>query len=307
MTWGAHGSQTIDLWYRLSQEVITPTQLLATGTACATIRYSPPLTMEPLPGSDDQWMLSAITKLEATTPDGGYVPGPVQDRILQAASPALGQDLVQSFLFPWEFYVLGQQYLTRLKEIQPPADAPLEQRMIWAVDAAWWINMMLAATNIYPSWLTPALTSLLDPNWVQGPYVAPERDAELADVVPFSSLGLDSVTDSWPYPVPFARNPGEFNTDGLLRNQGAFSTSEFARVKHFARQQPWRDGLRLQGDARTQQVDPNGNAGVLIAIAQHAFFRPYIGGGTFGIAKDFFGTIDDIKLSTTKLARFNTA
>lgn len=305
MTWGTLGTRTADLWDKLFREIVFPTQALASGTACATIRYAPPVTVAPIPESDgDQRMLSPFTKLEVTTPDGGYVPADVQAEKLREIGPLLAADLVQSFQFPWGFFVLGQQYLVRLQANQPPATASVEERMVWLVDAAWWLNMMFGATNIYPSWFTTAVALLFDPNWVQGPYVSPERDAELLDIAPFSSLSVDSVVDSYPYRVPFARNPGEFNTGSLLRNAGAFDAVEFLRIKHLVAAQPWVDGIRTYGDAsavtrRAVQEDPSGSANLIRAVLQHTFFKPFLDN------KDFFAVIEQIKANPKRLAAFN--
>jgi hypothetical protein len=318
-----------DIWSRLWTDVQHPTQLLASGTACPTIRYAP-LSMVPSAGrtddNEDQLELTPFrpppgtsaaqdrnAQFQVVDPDGFYLPANIQGQMTSGPNgvAALTEDVIQSFLFPWEFYVVGQQALARLAEIKPPDTASVEERMVWTVDVAWWITMMMGATNIYPTWWTSAVLKMFGRSWVQGGYVSPERDAELLGILPFKTLGLDSVVDSYPYRVPFARNPGEFNTHGTLRGQGAFSVAEHGRIKRIVNAQPWITGVQVYGDItadrnRARQEDPSGAGGVLRAAEQHSFFRPSIAGGTFGVPPDFFGMIAQIKSNPAKLEKFNT-
>lgn len=312
--WGAQGAQTLMPWVEFNA-LVARTKALASGTACTSMEYAP-ITVTPLTKAlrprwvvtdqDDQLRIDMDpASWKAKLPEG------VRSGVTwDADAPAeWRQDVFESLMFPWKFYRFAQDYLVKLQEIQPPADAPLEQRMIWAVDAAWWVNQMLAATNIYPSWFTMTLMTLLDPNFVQGPYVSPERDKELAHVGPFASLGLDSVTDAAPYRVPYATNPGEFNINGYVKYAGPFSTMGYARVKRLVNMQAWLNGFNLEqskmfelvNKAREKDPTPMGDTGLARALMQHAFFQPDLDG------RDFFQTIARIKASPSQLAAFNTA
>ena len=313
--WGRHGVATADLWSALFRDIVAPTAELGSGvTQGGTVRFPPFSQVNeadprvagqilPPPFRDQDIVLGGpgdgyyTTALTETKPDGSWLRN-ISDTRRRALEDGVEHDAIHDMLYPWRFYALGQQYLARLAALKPPLNAPVEQRMIWAVDVAWWINMMLAATNVYPSWIPNALASLLNARWTVKPWV-PLR----ADLAP--SLGL--TTGFSFYPLPFAVHPGELATPDVPGVR--IDAREIAGISRWVSARPWWLGIQTWGDvesakARAVREDPRMDANLLRAVMQHSFFQfPNTSENT---RDDFFATVERIKTNSRVRDSFET-
>jgi len=313
--WGRHGVATADLWSVLFRDIVAPTAELGSGvTQGGTVRFPPFSQVNaadprvagqilPPPFRDQDIVLGGpgngyyTAALTETKPDGSWLRN-ISDTRRRALEEGVEHDAIHDMLYPWRFYALGQQYLARLAALKPPLNAPVEQRMIWAVDVAWWINMMLAATNVYPSWIPNALASLLNARWTVKPWV-PLRD----DLAP--SLGL--TTGFSFYPLPFAVHPGELATPDVPGVR--IDAREIAGISRWVSARPWWLGIQTWGDvesakARAVREDPRMDANLLRAVMQHSFFQfPNTSENT---RDDFFATVERIKTNSRVRDSFET-
>jgi len=314
--WGRHGVATADLWSVLFRDIVAPTAELASGvTQGGTVRFPPfvqtnvadPPTKGVLGRAEhrDQDVVSGgpgagyftADQVTETRPDGSWLRN-ISDARRRELEAVIEHDVVHDMLYPWRFYALGQQYLARLAALKPPLSAPVEQRMIWAVDVAWWINMMLAATNVYPSWIPDALASLLNARWTPKPWV-PLSD----DLAP--SLGLTSGGGF--YPLPFAAHPGEFAGADVPGTRA--DARAFAGISRWVSARPWWLGIQTWGDvesakARAMREDPRMDANLLRAVMQHSFFQ--FPNTSENVRDDFFATVERIKTNSRVRDSFET-
>lgn len=320
--WGRHGAATADLWDRFFRTVVTPTAAFADGAevhfnglpSATYFKYEqePAVTVmtrwhgETMPYPEDQAVIFGgpwVDTRGGIRPTAAGVYGSVATNAqkIAIAERVWGEEITQ-LQYPWRFYKFGQQYLARLLAVKPPLSASLEQRMVWAVDVAWWVNMMLASTNVYPSWIPDTLGKLLGGNaWRVFDYVPLSNDlGSIPELSP--RVGGYQVDPGFGfYPMPFAQHPGQLNTSGALRNRlssGAWSSVAapslpmLSKLRRWAAARPWWLGIQTYGAVEAAQrraaaEDPRMDANLLRAVMQHSFFSET---GT-DRAGDFFETI----------------
>lgn len=321
--WGSHGVRTADLWDQLFREIVEPTATFASGVVSPMVRFRPPFVQKNAAATDidvfgrrgtldyggpsysygDQAVIEGGPNPRSVDPTGVYLTNTDgssrfaintrRDAETDVARVEIARREITQLQYPWQFYALGQKYLARLVALKPLRTASIEHRMIWAVDAAWWINQMLGATNVYPAWIPDTMGRLLSGSaWRAWEWV-PGR-AELAP-----ALGL-SIVDSGFYPLPFAVNPGSYNSAGLIRDT-RIDGGELAHIRRWAEARPWWLGIQTYGDfdavrVHAQGEDPRMDANLLRACGQHSFFQfPERGNITNG---SFFDTIRNVQTNS---------
>lgn len=278
--WGNLGSQTRDLWHRFFVEIQQPTAAFASGVSCPTMQFDP-FDYKISDSSKhykeyDQVVLSGGSNVHALSESGANLGGG-DVFVTPQTRQGIWQEALRRLLFPSEFFRFGQDYLIRLEQSKPASNASWGAKLIWAVDASWWINMMFAATNIYPTWIPNSLGLVLDGAWASKvpTGVIPDTADLYSRVAPFNQVELRDT--GWPYAVPYVTNPGELDSTGLLRNLTNKAPSfNMFRVIRFVLARPWWKGIEtfagFDGN-RAQREDPNMDANLLRACMQHTFFH----------------------------------